>query len=136
MRRILLLSGLVLYGCTEPQFQTYVGPIDPSLGPQVAFDMTRFVSGRIKPGDGPIQLEKPDGDQAVGPNLAEDLQSAGFKIVSTGGKHHVRYAANVLGDDVVARISVDGADGARMYSNQPSAGLTPMGPFSVLVRGE
>ncbi len=56
MRRILLLTALALSSCAEPQFQTYVGPIDPSLGPQVAFDMTRFVSGRIKPGDGPVLI--------------------------------------------------------------------------------
>ena len=136
MRTVFLMTVLGLTACSDGQFQGYVGPLDPDLGPQVASDMTRFVSGRIKPSDGPIQIEQPDGDQSVGPNLVEDLQSSGFTIVKTGGKHRVRYAANALGADVVARISVDGAEGARMYRDQPAAGLTPLGPFSVVVRGE
>jgi hypothetical protein len=109
--------------------------MNADLGPQVAADMAQFISGRIKPGDGPVQVEQPDGDEAVGPNLLADLQSEGFTIVRFGGKHRIRYAAKALAGDVIARVSVDGADGARMYRNKPMIGLTPLGPFTVMRRG-
>lgn len=137
MRKILFASALCIFagGCTQ-QFDSYVGPMDATLGPQVAADMAQFVSGRIKPIDGPIQVEQPDGDEAVGPNLLINLQSYGFTIVKTGAaKHKIRYAANTLGADVIVRVSVDSADGARMYRDKPLVGLTPLGPFTVVKRG-
>src|ERR1700722_16216379 len=102
MRTAVLAITLCLAACNTGQYAGYVGPLDPELGAPIALDMTRFVNGRIKPSDGPIQIEQPVGDQSVGPNLVEDLQSSGFTVVKTGGKHRVRYAANALGADVVA----------------------------------
>jgi hypothetical protein len=135
MRAVLLASVSCVAACSA-QFESYVGPMNAELGPQVAADMAQFISGRIKPGDGPVQVEQPDGDEAVGPSLLADLQSTGFTVIKSGGKHRIRYAANTLGGDVIARVSVDSADGARMYRDKPVVGLTPLGPFTVVRRGE
>lgn len=137
MRNVFFASVMCIFaaGCTQ-QFDSYVGPMNPTLGPQVASDMAQFVNGRIKPIDGPIQIEQPDGDQSIGPILVENLQSFGFTVVKTGAaKHKIRYAANTLGGDVIARVSIDGVDGARMYRENPPAGLMPLGPFTVVKRG-
>jgi hypothetical protein len=136
MRQRLLLAVLGLAACTPPQYAASVStPIDPALGQQIAFDMARFVGARIRPGQGPIDIEPVVGDEAVGPNLADSLKAAGFRIVDRGGKHHIRYAASMIDGDVITRISVDTSDGARMYTNRPKAGLTPEGPFTVVERG-
>jgi hypothetical protein len=136
MRHYLLLAVLGLAACTPPQYVASVSsPIDPALGQQIAFDMTRFVSARIKPAQGPIDIEPVVGDEAVGPNLTDSLKAAGFKVIDRGGKHHIRYAASMIDGNVITRITVDNADGARMYTNRPNAGLTPEGPFTVVTRG-
>lgn len=135
MRKAIILSALGFLSACSQQFPSYVGPMDPFFGPQVASDMAQFISARIKPTDGPVQVEQPSGDETVGPSLLTELQSHGFTVVAVGGKHKIRYAANTLGTDVIARVSVDSADGARMYRDKPLSGLTPLGPFTVVKRG-
>lgn len=135
MRLVLLTSVVCLAACSTGTYPAYVGSIDPTVAPQIAGDMATFVSMRIKPTGGPIQIEQPSGDQSIGP-LASDLRENGFSVVSIGGKHRVRYAANSVGANIMARISVDRADGARLYEDKPPVGLSPLGPFSVTEIGE
>ena len=135
MRPVLLASVLCLAACSGT-YPSYVGPIDPAVAPQIAADMATFVSMRIKPAGGPIEIEQPSGDQSIGPLLATDLRDEGFQIVNLGAKHRVRYAANAVGANVMARISVDRADGARLYEDKPAFGLSALGPFSVTEIGE
>ena len=135
MRLVFLVSALCVTACTGT-YTSYVGPIDPAVAPQIASDMATFVSMRVKPSAGPIEIEHPAGDQSIEPLLATDLQNEGFHVVSLGGKHRVRYAANAVGANVMARISVDRADGARLYQDKPGIGLSALGPFSVTEIGE
>ncbi len=131
MRGLILASALCLGACATGHYASHVGPIDPQLAPQVANDMAVFVRGRIKPADGPVQIDQPTGDQSVGPLLVASLRESGFTITAGRAKHRVRYAAANLGDDVMLRVSVDAADGARLYHDKPGSGLLPLGPFSV-----
>ena len=135
MRPVLLASVLCVAACSDT-YPSYVGPIDPTVAPRIASDMAAFVSMRIKPAGGPIEIEQPSGDQSIGPLLASDLRDEGFRVVNIGGSHRVRYAANAVGGNVMARISVDRADGARLYDDKPVIGLSPLGPFSVTEIGE
>ena len=132
MRNIVAVSAFFcLSACATPQYASYVGPLDPHLAPQVAGDMAAFVRARIKPTDGAIQIERPDGDLAIGPALAADLQADGFDITQGRATHRVRYAASMLSGDVMVRVSVDRSDAARLYRDKPGSGLRPLGPFSV-----
>jgi hypothetical protein len=132
MRNIAVFSALIcLSACEIGSYPSYVGPLDPQLAPQVAADMAAFVTTRIKPADGSIQIEQPSADQSVGPILTDDLRASGFTVVPAGGKHRIRYAASAFNGDIMTRISIDHADAARLYGNKPGAGLAPLGPFSV-----
>jgi len=131
MRNALLASILFLSACSNGQYTSYVVPLSPEQAPQIAADLAGFVNARIRPGDGSIQIEQAAGDQAVGPDLVSDLKGDGFNVVSSGGKHRIRFAAGPFGDEIMARISVDRADGARLYGHMPNIGLSPRGPFSV-----
>jgi hypothetical protein len=131
MRNALLASVLCVAACARGEYASYVSPLSSEQAPQIAADMAGFVNARIRPGDGSVQIEQADGDQAVGPNLVADLKGEGFTVVSSGGKHRIRFAAGPLGDEIMARISVDRADGARLYGHMPNIGLSPRGPFSV-----
>src|SRR3978361_1176334 len=102
MRNITVFSALLLLcACETGSYASYVGPLDPKLAPQVAADMAAFVTTRIKPTDGPIQLEQPSADQSVGPILSDDLRASGFIVVQTAGKHRIRYAASTFRGDIM-----------------------------------
>ncbi len=134
MRGFIIASVLCVSACTSG-YSSYVGPIDPIIAPQVAAGMAAFIQARIKPTDGAIHIDQPAGDQSVGPALASDLQDNGFVISNGNAKHRIRYEAAKLGDDVMVRVSVDGADAARLYHNRPT-GLVALGPFSVTEVGQ
>jgi hypothetical protein len=137
MRPFILASVLLISACAAESYPSYVGPIDPIFAPQVADDMAGFVRTQIKAKDGSVQIEQPAGDLIVGPLLSADLKESGYTIVTNGGKHRIRYAAATLDStDVMARVSVDRADAARLYRDRPVVGLSPLGPFTLTEIGE
>jgi hypothetical protein len=134
MRPLLLLSVLCLPACT-PSYTSYVGPIDARFAPKIADEMAAFVGQRVRPDGGSLCIDGPANDTTVAPFLAPALQDLGFRIVASACRHRVRYAASTLGGDVMIRVSVDNADGARLYRDKVQTGLAPLGPFSVTETG-
>lgn len=134
-RTAALALALILGGCAST-VSVPTGSMAEGMKPDdidVLADATvDLVRRQANPTSGVVGIQQA-GDDTFTPALVSRLQQAGFNVVNGD---RLRYQVGPMGDDILLRVAIDGADASQLYSRDKDGKLKAAGPLSIWRMGE
>ena len=137
---LLCVLVLGLAGCAtkQPATSSFVFRIPTADAPPVVQAITEFVTAHCPPGQSTLVLDPAPTDKqanTIASEVSDALREKGFAVAADAkaapDAHHVRYLVTPLFDGFLVRVSVDHAEGSRLFLHDKAGTLVASGALAV-----